>query len=76
LAIKIRYQAKDGKQFDNQQEAENWNTKCFEEWLESRPTLDVHSFLAAFDYDVKNELYLNKREVAQHCIREYWDKCM
>lgn len=73
MAVKVKYEAKDGKQFDRKEEAEEWDNSNFDVWLEGNPTINARIFVDSMDGGAKDEYYSNDRKLARDLIRKYWN---
>lgn len=73
MSIKVKYEAKDGKQFDDRDEAKAWDDTNFSIWLEGNPTLLAKDFVESLDNGRRDEHYGNDRSLASDLLRGYWD---
>ncbi len=73
MGIKTKYEAKDGKQFTDQTEAQEWDNTNFEVWLVDAPTINAKHFVESMNGSGKDEYYGSDRKLARDLLRQYWD---
>lgn len=73
MAVKNKYQAKDGTQFDTRQEAQDWDDENFTIWLETSPQIDALHFYQVMDPSRDSWSDASSKQIAKQLLRAYWD---
>ncbi len=72
--VTTKYEAKDGKQFTERSEANEWDTMNFEMWLDSNPMIDAKHFLDGMGTSPDSYDHTNDKLLAKQLLRQYWDE--
>lgn len=74
MAVITKYEAKDGKQFTDRLDADEWDRANFEAWLESGPMINANHLFETASTRSDSYDHTNDRLLARQLLRKYWDK--
>ncbi len=73
MAVKNKYEAKDGTQFNTRQEAQEWDDDNFNIWMETGAQIDVLHFYQVMDTRRDTWSDASPKQIAKCLLRKYWD---